>query len=243
MAEKITYFISDLHLAADQPHITQIFLKFLTQQARDAEAVYILGDLFEVWIGDDEQNELNDTIKTTLKKLTEAGVHVYIMHGNRDFLLGKQFLQQTGCQFLPDPSVIDLYGVPTLLMHGDSLCIEDTMHQRFRYFSRLPFVRYLFTRLPLSLRYKLAMTIRNKSKHRMRSLADNILDVTPAAVKKYMQVNRVKQLIHGHTHRPAIHDLEINGEAAKRIVLGAWHERGSVLICVEGVSPQLTEIE
>lgn len=223
-----TLFISDIHLCPEQPGITQLFLDFLQGPAKQADAVYILGDLFEVWIGDDDDNAFNLRIQKALKQLT-GHVPVYLMVGNRDFLLGKTFCRRTGCHWLPDPSVINLYGQPLLLMHGDSLCTEDKQHQRFRLLSRSKLLQGIFVCLPLRLRRRIANTIRQRSQQRQQQLSLSIMDVVPAAVAKTMTHYQVKQLIHGHTHRPGFHDLTLQQQSAKRIVLGAWHNAGNML--------------
>lgn len=223
-----TLFISDLHLEPAHPGITQLFLNLLENQASQADALYILGDLFAAWIGDDDINEFNQTIIQALHKLTHKGVPVYFMHGNRDFLIGKKFIEQTGCQFLSDPTIIDLYGVPTLLMHGDTLCTEDKAYLRYRYFAHNAFLQKIFLKLPLAWRKKVARQLSNKSRNNMPS----IMDAVPAEIERVIKQYQVTLLIHGHTHKPAIHSLEWDGQKARRIVLSDWHDdRGSVLVC------------
>lgn len=234
-----TFFISDLHLDESRPAITELFLHFLTEQASQAQALYILGDLFEAWIGDDEQTPLHLQISAALQQLTQKDVPVYYIHGNRDFLIGEQFLQASGCQLLTDPTVIDLYGNPTLLTHGDILCTSDSRYQRYRRFVQHPLSKKIFLALPLSIRQKIANYLRNKSKQYTTTAAEHIMDVTPATVIATMQQYQVKQLIHGHTHRPAIHTLHLNNQTAKRYVLGAWEESGNTLIANHNTPPKL----
>lgn len=220
-----TLFISDLHLDEKEPQITELFLQFLKTQASKADALYILGDLFEVWIGDDEQSALQQTIQHALFELTRQ-VPVYFIHGNRDFLLGKQFAQAAGMTLLPEQTIIDLYGKKALIMHGDTLCTRDINYQNFRRKIRQPWIQKLFLCLPLSLRKKIASKLRQGSQqHTMHTQAD-IMDVTPEEVVSVMQNHQVDLLIHGHTHRANIHQEK----ASTRIVLDAWHTHGNVLI-------------
>lgn len=221
-----TLFISDLHLEECRPAITTLFLSFLRQYAASADALYILGDLFEAWIGDDERSELNKQVMKALRDLTDMGVPVYFMHGNRDFLIGKQFIKKTGCHLLPDPSVIKLYGQPVLLMHGDTLCTTDTHYLNFRKKVRNPLYQSLFLALPLSLRGYLAQRIRHASKRHTSLAPTTIMDVTPEAVTHQMTQHQVTLLIHGHTHRPQIHQLD----QGQRVVLPAWETAGGMLV-------------
>lgn len=235
---KQTLFISDLHLEPSRPEITALFINFLEQQATQAEALYILGDFFEAWIGDDDQSTLNQTVKAALKILTQNNIPVYFMHGNRDFLIGKQFAQETGCRLLPDPTKIDLYGIPTLLMHGDLLCTQDQSYLKFRTKVHKRWAQKIFLTLPLTIRKKIATKIRQGSEQHISITNEKIMDVTPAEVDRIMAQYQVKQLIHGHTHRPNIHHLQ----QGHRIVLGAWHNSGSILICEPGQPPKLQNI-
>ncbi len=223
------YFISDLHLDANTPKATACFLHFLTQQAITADALYILGDLFEFWIGDDNNSDLAQQIRTALKTLTSSNVPVYFINGNRDFLIGKKFAAQTGITILPDPCMINVYGKPTLIMHGDLLCTDDQQYQRFRRIAHNPLLQRLFLLLPMRWREKIAATARQKSQQHTQNTDLRIQDVNPHAVTQTMVNHSVNQLIHGHTHRPAIHNIDINNNPAKRIVLNAWHEQGGGL--------------
>ena len=233
-----TLFISDLHLDPAQPHITTLFLDFLTHQATKADALYILGDLFEAWIGDDHDTEFNHQIKTALKNLATQ-VPIYLMVGNRDFLLGDRFAHESGCQLLRDPTMLDLYGTATLLMHGDSLCSDDKRHQLFRRFSQHPLVRQISLSVPLKMRQFIADKIRMTSKQRTGLMPAYSMDVNQKAVEKVMQQQGVLQLIHGHTHQPDIHEFKMGNYNAKRIVLGAWHKKGYVLVCQPNQEPYL----
>jgi len=222
-------FISDLHLEAERPDISRAFLHFLTTRARGAEALYILGDFFEVWIGDDGMDDFQRSIASALRRLSEAGTRIFLMHGNRDFLIGRDFCRQAGCTLLREGSVIDLYGEPVLLLHGDSLCTRDESYQRLRKRLRNPFSLWLLRNLPLATRHKLARKLRDASRMRTREKAAEIIDVTPEVVPQVMAAHGVRTLIHGHTHRPAVHELQVEGENARRIVLGDWDRQGWAL--------------
>lgn len=226
-------FIADLHLDPQRPAITQLFLEFLAGEARQAQALYILGDLFEAWIGDDAVSP-DQPVITALRALADSGVPVYVMHGNRDFLLGQDFEAMTGTRLLPEPSRIDLDGEPTLIMHGDSLCVDDVEYQRFRAMVRDPDWQADFLAKSLDERKAYAQQARLASSEHGGQTADEIMDVNAEAVERCMAEHGVRQLIHGHTHRPAIHELFIAGETARRVVLGDWFEQGSLLRAREG---------
>lgn len=232
-------FISDLHLEAERPDITRAFLHFLEQRASQAEALYILGDFFEVWIGDDGMDDFQRGIAAALRRLSASGTRIYLMHGNRDFLIGRRFCREAGCQLLREGSVVDLYGERVLLLHGDSLCTRDESYQRLRKRLRNPLSLWLLRNLPLSTRRKLARKLRDASRMRTREKAAEIVDVTPEAVPQVMAAHGVHTLIHGHTHRPAVHQLQIGGQHAQRIVLGDWDRQGWVLV----VDPQGYRLE
>lgn len=219
-----TLFISDLHLQARHPAMAHGFIHFLQHQAVNAEALYILGDFFEFWIGDDFQTEFETHIMQALKQLTEQGTPVYFMHGNRDFLIGDTFAAETGVTLLSDPTVIDLYGTRTLLMHGDSLCTADTGYMQFRQMVRNPAWQQQILSKSVEERLTLAQSIRQESQQGNSMKADDIMDVTPEEVVNVMAQHHVQQLIHGHTHRPAVHDLVVNQAPAKRWVLGDWSD-------------------
>lgn len=218
-----TFFISDIHLDENRPEINRIFLDFLLSS--QADALYILGDLFDVWMGDDTATSFHQSIISALKAVSQKGIPVYLMPGNRDFLLGSIFAKASGCQLLPDPTVIDLYGQPTLLMHGDTLCTQDKRYLAFRRIVRNPYVQAIFLKLPLFIRQLVAQSLRQASQHYTAQAAAEIMDVTPALIPDIMQKYQVKQLIHGHTHRPAIQYM---GQI-RRIVLGDWDHSGHLL--------------
>lgn len=221
--------ISDLHLEEKRPDITRAFLLFLATRARQAEALYILGDFFEVWIGDDGMTPFQHEIAGELRELSDAGTPIYLMHGNRDFLIGKAFCREAGCTLLKDPHEVQMGGETVLLMHGDSLCTLDVGYMKLRRWLRNPLTLLILRNLPLSTRQKLARKLRNESRAQTRMKASEIVDVTPEEVVKVMAVHGVRTLIHGHTHRPAVHELEVNGQAARRIVLGDWDRQGWAL--------------
>lgn len=221
--------ISDLHLEEKRPDITRAFLLFLATRARQAEALYILGDFFEVWIGDDGMTPFQHEIAGALRELSEAGTRIYLMHGNRDFLIGKRFCREAGCILLSDPHKVQMNGEPVLLMHGDSLCTLDVGYMKLRRWLRNPLSLLILRNLPLSTRQKLARKLRNESRAQTRMKASEIVDVTPQEVAKVMAAHGVRTLIHGHTHRPAVHELEVNGQPARRIVLGDWDHQGWAL--------------
>jgi UDP-2,3-diacylglucosamine hydrolase len=226
-----TLFISDLHLSDERPAITALFLDFLRERAAGAAALYILGDLFEVWLGDDAVPPGYAPVLEGLQRLAGGGVPVYVMHGNRDFLLGGQFAHQSGCRLLPDPTVIDLDGEPTLLMHGDTLCTDDLEYQQFRARVRNPETQRQFLSLPPAQRQVVARQYRSESRERSRLKSEAIMDVNQGAVEAVLRRHGVQRLIHGHTHRPAVHRFELDGREAQRLVLGDWYQQGSVLIC------------
>lgn len=222
-------FISDLHLEAERPDITRAFLHFLATRARAAEALYILGDFFEAWIGDDGMDEFQHSIARALRELADSGTRIYLMHGNRDFLIGKAFCREAGCTLLRDPSLIELGGETILLMHGDSLCTLDAAYMKLRRWLRNPLSLFILRNLPLATRHKLARKLRKESRDQTRMKASEIVDVTPAEVERIMRDKGVRILIHGHTHRPAVHELDIDGRPARRIVLGDWDRQGWAL--------------
>lgn len=224
-----TLFISDLHLSAEQPQLTQLFLQLLATKAVQADALYILGDFFEVWIGDDEQTELQIQIENALKKLTASGVKVYVMHGNRDFILGNKFCENSGCQLISDPSVIQLYNQQVLLLHGDSLCSKDSLHMYFRRFTRNKITLALFLTLPLAIRKKIANFLRNKSKAHTKNLPAEIMDVDFVTTQQQFEKYHSQFMIHGHTHKPGIHLFSNKNQVMERIVLSDWHDQGNYL--------------
>lgn len=221
--------ISDLHLEEKRPDITRAFLRFLRERATQADALYILGDFFEVWIGDDGMSPFQHEIAAALRELSETGTRIFLMHGNRDFLIGRAFCREAGCTLLKDPSVINVHGERLLLMHGDSLCTADHAYMRMRRLLRNPLSRLILRHLPLAKRQQLARKLRNESRTQTRMKAAEITDVTPAEVERVMRQHKVYTLIHGHTHRPNVHMLDVNGQNALRIVLGDWDKQGWAL--------------
>ncbi|OOF58619.1 UDP-2,3-diacylglucosamine diphosphatase [Rodentibacter myodis] len=227
---KKTYFIADLHLSETQPKLTALFLDFMQNLAPNAERIYILGDLFDFWIGDDEQSALIEQVKCAIKNVTEKGIPCYFIHGNRDFLIGNGFAKETGIILLPDYQVIELYGTPTLLCHGDTLCTDDVKYQQFRQKVHQKWRQWLFLHLPLKVRLKIAEKIRAKSKRDKMHKSNEIMDVNLPFTQQTMRQFNVPQLIHGHTHREAIHQYENQ----KRIVLGDWRtDYASILVAEE----------
>ena len=225
-------FASDLHLDSEAPWAIDAFLAFLDGPARSAEALYLLGDLFEVWVGDDDDNPDNARACEGLARLTGSGVAVYALHGNRDFLLGEEFARRTGVKLLPDPVLVDLYGTPTLLSHGDVFCTEDPAYQALRSIVRRPGWQRRFLSLPLPTRRTLASAARAGSKAHTQRTIPVLMDVNPDAVSRAMRATGARRLIHGHTHRPAVHPFVVDGVSAERVVLAPWYEAAS---CV-GVS-------
>jgi UDP-2,3-diacylglucosamine hydrolase len=227
-----TLFISDLHLDGSRPGIDSQFLEFLRTEARDAQALYILGDLFETWIGDDDPDPGKRRIVQGLRSLTAGGVACYVMHGNRDFLLGKRFCAESGTRLIDDGTVIDLYGRRVLLLHGDTLCIDDPAYQRLRRIVRNPLVQFAMRRLSLRQRQRLAQKMRAGSRAHIEAMdktAPYIMDVNARQVVRTLQRYHVDCMIHGHTHRPAIHEVALPKDKGTRIVLGDWYDHGSVL--------------
>lgn len=227
-----TYFVSDLHLSNERPDITGLFEQFLQDEAYHADALYILGDLFDAWIGDDDQTPFHQRVIAALASLTASGVPVYFIHGNRDFLIGERFAAETGVILLPEESCVDLYGTPTLIMHGDTLCTLDTGYLRFRKVIRNPLLLGLLSHLPLGFRRYIAKRLRAESKsQKVLSEADlKRMDATEEAILDALDRHKVHRLIHGHTHRPQVHQHTLpSGDMAERIVLGDWYEHGSVL--------------
>jgi len=222
-------FISDLHLQGARPDITERFFRFLETDAAQAEALYILGDLFEAWIGDDDPDEHNREVQAAMRRLTDAGVAGYFMHGNRDFLIGDAFAERTGFTLLDDPVVHDLYGTPVLLSHGDAYCTDDVEYQAFRRQSRNPAWQQQVLAMSIEQRRALAGQAREESRAAMVDKAEDIMDVNAEAVADALRESGVTTLVHGHTHRPAVHEIELNGAPATRIVLGDWYEQGTVL--------------
>ena len=237
-----TRFIADLHLEESRPDITEAFLGFLPAYAHHIDALYILGDFFEAWIGDDERTPLQETVAKALRAVTATGTALYLMHGNRDFLIGQDFCDRVGATLLDDPTVMDLYGEPTLLMHGDSLCTADEEYQKFRATMRNPQWQQAFLKRPLADRQTVARQMREISQGRNQGKEQTIMDVTPDEVVAEMARWGVQRLIHGHTHRPAIHELEAGGQPARRYVTGDWHEQAWYIEARENAEPELLSV-
>lgn len=234
-----TLFVSDLHLDAARPRMVEAFREFLRDEAAHAEALYMLGDLFEYWVGDDDPQPVAVEVADGLSALARAGVPVFFLRGNRDFLLGAEFAARCGMRILPDPCVIDLYGRATLLMHGDLLCTDDVAYQAFRRESREPAWQAAMLAQPLQARIALAHRARAASIAHQQAvrpqgvdpmaMKEDITDVSQATVEATFTRYGIATMIHGHTHRPAIHKLSVGGQSRTRIVLGDWYEHGSVL--------------
>ena len=221
-----TYFIADLHLSENRPHLLALFRQFMQEQAPEAEKLYILGDLFDFWIGDDEQSDLISEVQQLIRHLTKQGVPCYFQHGNRDFLIGKKFANACGLTLLPTYQVIDLYGTPTLLCHGDTLCVDDVKYQHYRQKVHQKWRQWLFLHLPLKVRLNIAEKIRAKSRQDKQVKSTEIMDVNADFVQQMFAKFHVTQMIHGHTHRQKHHEIPPHFH---RIVLGDWGETSSLL--------------
>jgi UDP-2,3-diacylglucosamine hydrolase len=228
-----TYFISDLHLHASRPKTSELFLKFLAEEALTAEALYILGDLFEAWVGHEALDTHDTQIIAALADFSRQGIPVYFMPGNRDFLLSEALLEEIDCRLLNDPAVITLNEIPIILTHGDKLCTLDRSYQRFRAFVQHPLVKKWFLRLPLSWRRHIATALRSNRSHvaPKPTVIPRHWDVSLSSVYQLMREYKAYTLIHGHTHLPGIHEFILDGRPAKRVTLGDWGDTGSTLIC------------
>jgi UDP-2,3-diacylglucosamine hydrolase len=225
--------ISDLHLCAARPEINRVFFEFLRGPAARCEALYILGDLFEYWTGDDDDTPFNASVIDALRQLAGRGVALFVMHGNRDFLLGARFAAACGAALLPDPALVKLYGVETLLMHGDTLCSDDVRYQKFRTEVRSDAWQKNFLSQPVATRRRIVEGLRADSTRDKELKTEAIMDVTPAAVETALRNHGYPRLIHGHTHRPALHQIVIDGRHCERWVLADWYTGGSYLQCDE----------
>ena len=224
-----TLFISDLHLEAERPDIGNQFLKFLANEASGAEDLYILGDLFESWVGDDDPNTYYAVIKLALRKLTDSGVPIYYMHGNRDFMIGRKFANETGIRILEDPHKVIMYGRQVLLSHGDLLCTDDHQYQQIRKLTHDPDWQASMRAKPLGERLAIAEEARRQSLEQTINQSLKIMDVNQDEVKRVMLEHTVEVLLHGHTHRPGVHTVDLGSRKAKRLVLGDWHTQGSLI--------------
>jgi UDP-2,3-diacylglucosamine hydrolase len=230
-----TLFISDLHLSPERPHINETFFRFLRDTAKRADALHVLGDLFENWVGDDDlADPFNAAIAGALSALSGAGVKLYFMQGNRDVLAGHDFTARCGANLISDPTLIDLYGTSTLLMHGDTLCTDDVEYQKFRIYARNPGFQRQFLSQPIAERKKQMLDMRMKSEQHKQGQAAEIMDVAPAAVEQVLREHAYPRLIHGHTHRPAHHVHTVDGHRCERWVLNDWYQRGGFLRCDAG---------
>ena len=226
-----TFFVADLHLTDERPVATGRFFRFLQEEATGSDALYLLGDLFEAWVGDDHDEQVAHDTAQQLRVLVDAGTPVYFMHGNRDFMLAERYAALSGMTLLADPIRVDLYGTPTLLMHGDTLCIDDTAYQSFRRRARHPLTLALLRRLPYSLRQRLARQARAGSESAKAGKAAAIMDVNVEEVVRVLRGHQVGRLIHGHTHRPAKHVHEVDGRDCERWVLPDWYARWGYVVC------------
>lgn len=227
-----TLFISDLHLSAEHAHSVQLFMRFVQHTAPQAEALYILGDLFEAWAGDDDlEDPFHQRIVEALRKLAAGGTRLYLMHGNRDLLMSKDLERACGATLLPDPTLIDLYGKPTLLSHGDALCTDDAAYQAYRRQVRDPAWQKQFLAQPLAARKAVIAQLRARSREENQMKSQEIMDVNAEAVADFLRQHGYPNLIHGHTHRMARHVLHLEGHTCERWVLGDWEESGNALQC------------
>jgi UDP-2,3-diacylglucosamine hydrolase len=236
-------FISDLHLAGERPEANRQFFRFLGDEAARAQALYVLGDLFEYWVGDDELKDpagdpLAAEVARGFRRLVEAGVPVHFMHGNRDFLADGGFLAASGAQFLQDPSVVRINGEPVALLHGDTLCTDDKAYQAWRLQARSSAFQKDFLAKPLAERHRIVGGMRDQSKQVTKATAAEIMDVNPDAVRDAFRRLGVRRMIHGHTHRPARHEIEVDGRRCERWVLPDWYGRGGYL-ALDDVGPRL----
>ena len=236
-----TLFISDLHLEPARPEIGEQFLAFLAGPARKADALYILGDLFEAWIGDDDPNPYYAQMRSAIRELSDSGVPVFFMHGNRDFMIGRQFAAEAGVTLLDDPHPLELHGEQVLLSHGDALCIDDVEYQQVRAMTRNPDWQAMMLSKSVEERIAFAAQAREQSLARGESMTDEITDVNQGAVEQVLRDSGADILLHGHTHRPAVHPFHVDDRPVHRIVLGDWYEQGSMVEWDED-GPRLEEL-
>ena len=226
-----SFFVADLHLTDERPVATGRFFRFLDEEAAGADALYILGDLFEAWIGDDHDEQVAHDTARRLKALADSGTPVYFMHGNRDFMLAARYAERSGMTLLADPTRIELYGVPTLLMHGDTLCTDDAAYQAFRRRVRHPLTLALLRLLPLAMRRRLARQARAGSESAKADKSAAIMDVNETEVVRVLREQQARRLIHGHTHRPAQHVHAVDGRDCERWVVPDWYARWGYVAC------------
>lgn len=232
-----TLFISDLHLDPARPQALEWLLRLLREHAPEGAELYILGDLLEYWVGDDDPAPWLEPLLRELRRVSERGVSVKLMHGNRDFLMGAAFARRSGAELIEDPTLIELYGEPTLLLHGDTLCTDDLAYQAYRQEVRSPAWQQAVLAKSLEERVEMALALRARSQQVNAEKGEELMDVNPEAVAQAMRSHGVRRMIHGHTHRPATHRFELDGAPAERIVLSDWYRCGEVLRCDDaGVS-------
>ena len=236
-----TLFISDLHLEPGRPEIGEQFLAFLAGSAREADALYILGDLFEAWIGDDDPNPYYAQMKTAIRELSDSGVPVFFMHGNRDFMIGETFAAEAGITLLSDPHPLQLYGEKVLLSHGDAMCTDDVEYQQVRAMTRNPDWQAMMLSKSIEERIAFAAQARAQSLARSETMTEEIADVSQDAVQQTIRESGADILLHGHTHRPAVHPFHVDERPVHRIVLGDWYEQGSMVEWDED-GPRLEEL-
>jgi UDP-2,3-diacylglucosamine hydrolase len=235
------YFVSDLHLDSSRPDATNAFLAFLAADSIAGQTLYILGDLFEYWVDDSDNNPEYRRVTEAIRRFTSASGRCFIMHGNRDFMLGGRFMAESGAVLLPDPTLISVGGQSVLVSHGDIYCTDDAGYQRYRRIVRHPQAQRIYNALPMALKQKVAARIRGTSKANYGAKRPDILDVNQDAVEAALREHRVETMVHGHTHRPAIHKFELDGREATRIVLGDWYDQGSILVWDAG-GPRLSTL-
>jgi UDP-2,3-diacylglucosamine hydrolase len=223
------YFISDLHLQTKAPEAAEGFIQFLRHQTHEAKALYILGDFFDAWLGDDLANDFEKNIIAELAKATQAGLPIYFIRGNRDFLIGKRFARETGIKILKDPSVVDIFGNSWLISHGDYLCTDDLGHMKLRKLTLNPIAQFIFLKLPISIRKKMRDTLRRKSRDHKKSQPMEIMDINSETLEKEMRHYHVTHMIHGHTHQGKICEFMLDKTKAIRVVLGDWHDSAKIL--------------
>ena len=224
-------FVSDLHLCPTRPAINATFFEFLRGPVAQSEALYILGDLFEYWAGDDDDDPFNASVLSALRELSDDGVALYVMHGNRDFLIGERFSAACGAKLLPDPTLLDLYGTRTLLIHGDTLCTDDVKYLEFRAKVRSPDWQGQFLAQTLAQRKAIIAGLRSENAVEKKFKTEEIMDATPAGIEAALRAHDYPRLIHGHTHRPALHRHDVDGRTCERWVLADWYASGSYLKC------------
>jgi UDP-2,3-diacylglucosamine hydrolase len=241
---KYTVFISDTHFNDAHPGIAQRFVDFLKLNTLSIETLYLLGDLFDVWVGDDDTSPVIEQISDALAECAASGVKIYFIHGNRDYLIGQKFAENCGMTILNDGMFILLNGKPTLLMHGDLLCTDDHAYQRYRNIMFSPWMKKICLMLPLAWRKKMAAQLRGVSQNSHTKKPQNIMDVSPETVIKVLENNHAQWLIHGHTHRPGHHEIKLTHQTAHRVVLGAWDDaQGNALITNATETPRLVTFQ